>query len=90
MPMPYKLQKYKEIAIVLLKPIAKDFFLFIGLFYPLGEPTLLHLLRCDPFAVDHHSLMGQASHLQQSRSRVGWAGVGWVGVGWAGVDWKGP
>jgi hypothetical protein len=39
--------------------------IFIGLFYLAGEPISPHLLLCDPFAVDHHSGMGQASHLQQ-------------------------
>jgi len=40
----------------------------IGIFYPSGEPILLHLLCCDPFAVDNHSCIGHASHLQQPRS----------------------
>ena len=49
------------------KVCKKNLFLFIGLFYPGGEPISLHLLRCDPFAVDYHSYMGHASHLQQPR-----------------------
>jgi hypothetical protein len=36
----------------------KKFFIFIGIFYPLGEPISLHRLRCSPFAVVHYSLMG--------------------------------
>ncbi len=39
----------------------------IDVFYPSGEPILLHLLCCDPFAVDNHSCIGHASHLQQPR-----------------------
>jgi hypothetical protein len=68
MPMTYKLQKYQEIAITLLnKSVKKILFIFIGLFTLSGEPISLHLLLCDPFAVDHHSGMGHASHLQQHR-----------------------
>jgi hypothetical protein len=37
----------------------KKFFILIGIFYPAGEPILLHLLRYSPFAVDDHS-RGQA------------------------------
>ena len=29
----------------------------IGIFYPLGKPISLHLLRCDPFAVHLYSSM---------------------------------
>jgi len=36
----------------------KKFFIFIGIFYPSGEPISLHRLRCSPFAVDNHSFMG--------------------------------
>jgi hypothetical protein len=47
MPVTYNLQKYQEIAITLLNKSVKNIlFIFIGLFSP-------HLLRCDPFAVDH-------------------------------------
>jgi hypothetical protein len=54
MPMIYILQQYKEIAMILLgKSCEKKLSLFIGLFYLSGEPISLHLLRCDPFAVDH-------------------------------------
>jgi hypothetical protein len=54
MPMTYNLQKYQEIAITLLnKSVKKILFIFIGLFYLSGEPISLHLLLCDPFAVDH-------------------------------------
>ncbi len=41
--------------------------IIIDIFNPLGEPISLHLLRCDPFAVEYHSFMGHASHLQQPR-----------------------
>jgi len=41
--------------------------LSVGIFYPSGEPISLHLLRCGPIAVDDHSFMGHASHLQQPR-----------------------
>ena len=52
--MTYNLQKYQEIAITLLnKSVKKILFIFIGLFYLSGEPISLHLLLCDPFAVDH-------------------------------------
>jgi hypothetical protein len=27
---------------------------YVGIFYPLGEPISLHLLRCGPIAVDDH------------------------------------
>jgi hypothetical protein len=33
----------------------------------LGEPVFLHLLCCGPIAVDDHSFMGHASHLQKPR-----------------------
>jgi hypothetical protein len=69
MPMLFFLQQYQELILTLLKKLfKKNIFIFIGIFYPSGEPILLHLLRCDPFAVDHHSCMGHASHLQQPRS----------------------
>jgi hypothetical protein len=70
--MTYNLQKYQEIAITLLNKSVKNIlFIFIGLFTLSGEPISLHLLLCDPFAVDHHSGMGHASHLQQPRGRLG-------------------
>jgi hypothetical protein len=28
--------------------------LYVGIFYPSGEPISLHLLCCDPIAVDDH------------------------------------
>jgi hypothetical protein len=67
MPMTYKLQKYKEIAMALLKTLYKYFSLFIGLFFPASEPLLLHLVRCDPFAVEYHGFTGHTSHLKQPR-----------------------
>jgi hypothetical protein len=33
--------------------------LFVGIFYPSGEPISLHLLCCGPIAVDDHSFMGR-------------------------------
>jgi hypothetical protein len=45
-----------------LDQVVSPFFKFlfsIGIFYPTGEPISLHLLRCDPFAVDYHSFMGR-------------------------------
>jgi hypothetical protein len=69
MPMPFLLQQYQVIILTLMiKLFKKNLSIFIGIFYPSGEPILLHLLRCDPFAVDNHSCMGHASHLQQPRS----------------------
>jgi hypothetical protein len=41
--------------------------LYVGIFHPSGEPISLHLLRCGPIAVDDHSFMGHALHLQQPR-----------------------
>jgi len=31
--------------------------IYVGIFYPSGEPILLHLLRCGPIAVDDHVIM---------------------------------
>ena len=61
------LQYQDFILILLIKLFKKNISRFIGIFYPLGEPILLHLLRCDPLAVDNHSCMCHASHLQQPR-----------------------
>jgi len=71
--MPFLLQQYQELILTLLKELfKKNFFIPIGIFYPSGEPILLGgvgwMLRCDPFAVDNHSCMSHASHLQQPRS----------------------
>jgi len=33
-------------------------YIFIGIFYPSGEPISPHLLRCSLFAVDDHSFTG--------------------------------
>jgi len=66
--MLFLLQQCQEVILKLLKKLfKKNLFTFIGIFYPKGEPILLHLLRCDPFAVDNHSCMDHASHLQQPR-----------------------
>ena len=75
--MLFLFQHCEELILALLKKLfMKILFIFIAAFYPLGEPILLHLLRCDPFAVDNHSCMGHASHLQQPRSvnNPGWLG----------------
>ena len=67
--MPFLPQQYQEdILTLLIQLFKKNISIFIGIFYPSGEPILLHLLCCDPFAVDNHSCMGHASHLQQLRS----------------------
>jgi hypothetical protein len=69
MPMPFLLQQYQVIILPLLKKLfKKNLSIFIDIFYTTGEPILLHLLCCDPFAVHNHSCMGHASHLQQPRS----------------------
>jgi hypothetical protein len=39
----------------------------IGIFYPAGEPISPHLLCYSAIAVEDHSFMRCASHLQQSR-----------------------
>ncbi len=66
--MLYLLQQYQEVILTLLKKLfKKNLFIFIGIFSPSGEPISLHLFCCDPFAVDSHSCIGHASHLQQPR-----------------------
>jgi len=45
----------------------KSLLVIIDIFYLLGEPVLLYLLRCKGFAVDDHSFMLYASHLEQPR-----------------------
>jgi len=58
MPMLFLLQQYQEFILTLLKKLfKKNLFIFIGIFYPSGEPISLHLLRCDPFAVHLYSSM---------------------------------
>ena len=61
----FLLQQYQELILTLLKKLfKKNLFTFIGVFFPYGkrgEPILLHLLCCDPFAVDNHSCMSYAS-----------------------------
>jgi len=67
--MLFLLQQYQEFILTLLQKLfKKNLLIFIGTFYPSGEPISLHLLCCDPFAVDNHSCIGHASHLQQPRS----------------------
>jgi len=71
--MPFLLQQYQEVILTLLiKFFKRNKSLFIGIIYPSGEPSLLggegRLLRYDPFAVDNHSCMSHASHLQQPQS----------------------
>ena len=67
--MPLLLQQYQELILTLLKKLY-NLLITIGIFYPSGEPTFLggegRLLCCDPFAVDYHSCMDHASHLQQA------------------------
>jgi len=67
MPMLIFLQQYQEVILTLLKKLFKKNFFF----YPSGEPTLLGgvgwLLRYRALAVDDHSCMSCASHLQQAR-----------------------
>jgi hypothetical protein len=59
MPMFFFLQQYQKATLTLLKKIfKKDLFIFIGIFYPLGQPISLHRLRCSPFAVYIYSFMG--------------------------------
>jgi len=72
MPMHFFHQQYQEVILTLLKKLfKKNLSISIGIFYPSGEPRWLGgvgwLLRCDPFAVDNHSCMSHASHLQQPR-----------------------
>jgi hypothetical protein len=70
MPMTYKIQQYQETAVTLLENLVKKSIHIHRPFYPTGkcgEPILLHPVRCDPFAVDHHSFMGHAWHLQRPR-----------------------
>jgi hypothetical protein len=77
MPMTYKNKQYQEIAITLLnKSVKKNLFIFIGLFYLSGEPISLHLLLCDPFAVDHR--YGPRLASAATSCGLGWAGVGTV------------
>ncbi len=71
--MLFLLQQYQEVILTLLKKLfKKNLFILIGIFYPSSEPILMGgvgwMLCCDPFAVDNHSCMGHASHLQQPRS----------------------
>jgi hypothetical protein len=73
MPMFFLPQQYQERILTLLKKFFKKYlFISIGIFCPSDEPSLLGgeswLLCCEPFAVNYHSCMGHASHLQQPRS----------------------
>jgi len=62
------LQQSQELILTLLKNLFKKYlFIFIDVFYPSGEPILPHLLRYRAFAVDDHSCIPCASHLQQPR-----------------------
>ncbi len=70
--MIFFLQQYQEVILTLLKNLfKKNHFIFIGIFYPTSGHELLGgvgwLLCCDALAVDNHSCMGRASHLQQPR-----------------------
>jgi hypothetical protein len=61
MPLLSQLQQYQEKILILLEIplciLSKKIYIIIGIFYPLGEPILPHLVRCAPFAVDGHSFM---------------------------------
>jgi len=53
------LPQYQEVILTLLKKLfKKNLFMFIGIFYPSGEPISLHRLRCSPFAVFKYSFIG--------------------------------
>jgi len=63
MPMPFAItaisSNYPDIAVnksIIL--FLRTFYIFIGIFYPLGEPISPHLLRCGLFAVENHSFTG--------------------------------
>jgi hypothetical protein len=63
MPILFILQQYQEVFLTLLKKLSKkNLYIFIGIFYPLGEPRLLGGVgwrrRCSPFAVYKYSFMG--------------------------------
>jgi len=58
--MLFLIQQCQKLILTLLKKLFKmNLFIFIGIFYPSGEPISLHLLRCDPFAVHLYSSMDQ-------------------------------
>jgi len=40
---------------------------YVGILYPSGEPISLHLLRYETLAVEDHSCVSHALHLQQPR-----------------------
>jgi len=63
MPIPFAITaisgNYPDIAVnksIVL--FLRTFYIFIGIFYPSGEPISPHLLRCGLFAVDDHSFTG--------------------------------
>jgi len=59
-------QQYQEVILILLKKLLKkNLPIYIGIFYPTGEPILMHLLRYRAFAVDNHSCLPCASHIHQ-------------------------
>jgi hypothetical protein len=59
MPMPFLILQYQDAILTLLKKLfKKNLSIFIGIFYPTGEPISLHLLHCSPFAVYKYSFMG--------------------------------
>jgi len=61
-------QQYQKVILTLLKKLFKNnLYLFIGIFYPSGEPILMHLLRYRAFAVDNHSCIPYTSHLHEPR-----------------------
>ncbi len=61
-------QQYQEVILILLKKLLKkNLPIYIGIFNPMGEPILMHLLRYRAFAVDNHSCIPCASHIHQPR-----------------------
>jgi len=59
MPIPFAIPaisgNFPDIADI----FKKNLLIFIGIFYPSGEPISLHRLRCSPFAVDNYSFMSR-------------------------------
>ncbi len=67
----FLLQQSQKLILTLLENLFKKYlFIFIDVFYPLGEPILMHLLCYRAFAVDNHSCIPCASHPLM----LGWGG----------------
>jgi len=63
MPIPFAITaisgNYPDIAVnKSITLFLRIFYIFIGIFYPSGEPISPHLLRCGLFAVKDHSFTG--------------------------------